>query len=81
MVKIESCFTIVSRKIEIRDKFYTCLNQTAYNFSTTHNLQQLFNIPQLTTTFPEATAQPNTPYELTWLDILIYFLGNGVEYI
>ena len=37
MVEIESYFIAVSRKVKIRGRFYTCLNQTTYNFFIAHN--------------------------------------------
>ena len=46
MVKIESCFTVVSRKIEIGGKLYLF----------EPNSLQLFHSPQPTATFPQPTA-------------------------
>ena len=53
MVKIDSCFSVVSREIEIAGRFYTYLYLIVYNFSIAHSALQLFEKPQLNQTHPK----------------------------
>ena len=77
MIKIESCCTAVSRKIEIGCKFNSCVNQTTYNFFTAHNLKHLFhNPPTHNNFFKSHSSTKHTLYVL----VFIVFSKKKVTY-